>query len=165
MPGFSGPDARQQVPQPALRRRVLDLLACLHAGDVDEATGVVLESCTDLAPGPTLVAFTTALADQLAESYQVLRLGYDGTDPVGLDADDGSPMATVLQVLSSVADEDTTGQEAAVQQLAGGTFDVLLAVPAVLALASATLVAVAGEAGLYDESVPQTIRRVRARWR
>ena len=42
---------------------VLDLLACVHAGDLDEATGVVLAHCPDLAAGPRLVALAAAVVD------------------------------------------------------------------------------------------------------
>ena len=45
-----------------LRIQVLDLLACLHTGDLDEATGVVLDHCPDLAAGPSLVAFASAMS-------------------------------------------------------------------------------------------------------
>ena len=146
-----------------LRVEALDLLACLRAGDLDEATGVVLAHCPDLAAGPRLVALATAIADQLAESVQVVEVGHAGRLGPGLEMDGDSALAAVPQLLSAVVDHDDQAVSRAVQRLAGAEVEVMAAVTAVIALATATLCFVAMEAELHGETLPQLVQRVRTR--
>jgi hypothetical protein len=147
-----------------LRVAALDLLACLHTGNLDEATGVILDHCPDLAGGPSLVAFAAAVTAQLAESFQAVEIGYAGQLGPGLEMDGDDPLAAVPQLLCAVVDHDEAAEIRALNQLAGDGVDVMSAVTAVIALATATLCAVAGEAQLHGESLPQLVQRVRRRW-
>jgi len=147
-----------------LRVETLDLLACLHTGDLDEATGVVLDHCPDLVAGPRLVAFASAVADQLAESHQAVEIGYAGQLGPGLEMDGDDAMAAVPQLLGAVVDHDDAAVDRALQQLAGVEVEVMAAVIAVIALASATLCCLAIEASLRGETIPELMQRVRRRW-
>jgi len=147
-----------------LRVAALDLLACLHMGDLDEATGVVLDHCPDLSAGPGLVAFAGAVATQLAESFQAVEIGYAGQLGPGLEMDGDDALVAVSQLLGAVVDHDEAAVTRALNQLAGAGVEVMSAVRAVIALATATLFAVAGEAQLHGESLPQLVQRVRRRW-
>ena len=146
-----------------LRVEALDLLACLHAGDLDEATGVVLGHCPDLAAGPRLVAFAAAVADQLAESWQVVEVGHAGRLGPGVEMDGHTALAAVPRLLCAVVDHDEPAVSRALQQLAGAEVEVMAAVTAVIALATATLCFVAMEAELRGESLPRLVQRVRCR--
>jgi len=148
----------------SLRGEALDLLSCLQAGDLDEATGVVLAHCPDLAAGPRLVAFAAAVADQLAESFQAVEVGYAGQLGPGLQMEGDDPLAAVPQLLCAVADRDEPAQQRALHQLAGPQVDVMAAVTAVIALATATLCTTAAEADLRGETLPELVHRVRVRW-
>jgi hypothetical protein len=146
-----------------LRIQVLDLLACLHTGDLDEATGVVLDHCPDLAAGPSLVAFASAVAAQLAESFQAVEVGHAGRLGPGVEMDGDHALAAVPRLISAVVDHDEHGVTRALQQLAGVEVEVMAAVTAVIALATATLCFVAIEAQLHGESLPRLVQRVRDR--
>jgi hypothetical protein len=152
-----------ELPQ-GLRLAALDLLACLHTGNLDEATGVVLDHCPDLAAGPRLVAFAAAVAAQLAESFQAVEIGYAGQLGPGVEMDGDDALAAVSQLLRAVVDHDEAAEIRALNQLAGAHVEVMSAVTAVIALATATLCAVAAEAHLHGESLPQLAQRVRTRW-
>lgn len=146
-----------------LRVEALDLLACLHAGDLDEATGVVLDHCPDLVAGPRLVAFATAVADQLAESFQAVETGCAGQLGPGVEMDGDDALAAVPQLLSAVVDHDEAAVTRALHQLAGAEVEVMAAVTAVIALATATLCFVAWEAQLHGVSLTGLVQRVRER--
>src|SRR4051794_13321023 len=148
----------------ALRLEALDLLSCLHMGNLDEATGVVLGHCPDLSAGPRLVAFAEALAAQLAESFQAVEIAYAGQLGPGLEMHGGGPLAAVPQLLSAVVDHDGAAEEEALERLAGADVDVMAAVTAVIALGTATLCCVVAEAEAHGESLPELVQRVRGRW-
>ena len=64
------------------------------------------------------------------------------------------PWAAVPQLLCAVVDHDDQAVHRALQRLAGAEVEVMAAVTAVIALATATLCFVAMEAELHGESVP-----------
>src|SRR3954452_20416514 len=148
----------------ALRLEALDLLACLHMGDLDEATGVVLGHCPDLSAGPSLVALSAAVAAQLAESFQAVEVAYAGQLGPGLEMHGGGALAAVPQVLSAVIDHDEEAGDRALEQLAGAEVDVMAAVTAVIELGTATLCCLVAEAEAHGETVPQLVQRLRGRW-
>jgi hypothetical protein len=146
-----------------LRVEALDLLACLHTGNLDEATGVVLGHCPDLVAGPRLVAFAAAVADQLAESFQAVEIGHAGRLGPGVEMDGDDALAAVPQLISGVVDHDEQAVTRALHQIAGVEVEVMSAVTAVIALATATLCFVAIEAQLHGVSLPRLVQRVRGR--
>jgi hypothetical protein len=147
-----------------LRARVLELVSCLHAGEFGDATDVVLRHCPGLSAGPALVRFTSAIADHLAECYHTLRASCPGEPAPGVEMDGSSPMAGVPRLLSAVVERDPAERTAALRQIAGPGTNVIDAVTAVIAVATATLVVVAAEADLLGVTVPQLVQRTRARW-
>jgi hypothetical protein len=151
-------------PAHSLRLEALDLLACLHLGNLDDATGVVLGHCPNLSAGPRLVAFARAVSAQLAESFQAVEVVYAGQLGPGLEMHGGDPLAAVPQLLSAVVDHDEAAEEEALQQLAGPSVDVIAAVTAVIALGTATLCCVLAEAEAHGETLPQLVQRLRGRW-
>ncbi|NUR06037.1 MAG: hypothetical protein HOQ22_05295 [Nocardioidaceae bacterium] len=143
---------------------MFDLLACLHAGELDEATAVVVDHCPGLVAGPALVSFAAALTDQLAESLQALEVGYAGGFGVGLNMDGEGPLAAIPRLLDAVADHDEPTAAGVLEKIAGPDVNVMAAVTAVIALATTTLLATAAEADLHGETLPQLAQRVRGRW-
>jgi hypothetical protein len=152
-----------ELPQ-ALRLEALDLLASLHLGNLDDATGVVLGHCPDLSAGPRLVDFAAAVAAQLAESFQAVEVAYAGQLGPGLEMHGGGALAAVPQLLSAVVEHDEAAEDEALQQLAGADVDVMAAVTAVIALGTATLCCVLAEAQAHGETLPQLLQRLRRRW-